>query len=479
MRLVFGEWTPDITAIAAPGLTDARNVIPSTEGYDPLGSLSPKTEAVAAKVFSGAWFLDAANNSQTFAGAAAKLYKRNGSAWTDVSGATYTGTYWEFAKWGNTVIACNYTDATQTIDMTSGTNFAALSNAPKARRVAVVKDFVVFGDTVESAVSYPNRIRWSGFNNATLYGSDLSTQADYQDLVGSGGRIQRIVSGSVGVIFMQHSIWYMTYDGPPTVFRFEEVEPGRGTPAAKSVCWFGSQIYFYSHDGFYVHQVGQGSRPIGSGKVDRWFLGRANPSRMDEMHGVVDRENNRVIWAFASVDAGANCDTILIYDVASGKWSNGGVEVETLVEVISPGYNLDTIGAVVGNIDEGSINMDTRAYLGGALLVAAFDSAHKLSTFDGDALVGRLTTGDVGGESRMWVHRVRPIVNSGSTMAVRIGSRRAMADPVVWSPWAYPNASGVVPLRINNRLHRFRLLLTGGFGRAVGLDVDISQGGTR
>jgi hypothetical protein len=481
MKLVLGEWTPDIVAIAGTGLQDARNVVPAVDGYEQLGSMSPKTAAVSEKVLSGAWFLDEDNASQTFAGTGVGLYKRtDGTDWTDLSQETpYTGSYWEFAKWGNQVIACNYADATQYIDMTIGTEFDDLPNAPKARRVAVVRDFVVFGDTAEGSDTFPNRVRWSGFNNAQSYGSSLATQADYQDLIGNGGRIQKIVSGATGVIFQQHSIWYMDYQGPPTVFSFREVEPGRGTPAANSVCWFGSQIYFYSHDGFYVHTVGGGSRPIGEAKVNRWFLNRVDPERMDEMHGIVDRENNRVVWAFASTGGSANCDYLLIYDVASGRWSYALADIETLVELISPSYNLDTLDTLFEDIDSESIPMDTRAYLGGALLVAAWNGSHELCTFDGPPLEAQLTTGEIGGESRIWIHRVRPIINRAAGLSMRIGSRANLDASIDWSPPAYPNASGVIRFRRNNRYHRFRINIAGGFNRASGLDIDLTQGGVR
>lgn len=483
MKIEFGEWTPDRMAITSPGLTDAKNVVAAVDGYEPLRALGAKTAALPERALDFSWFADDNNASQTFAGTDAGLYKRDEGppqVWVDVSiGTGYTATQWEMVRWGNWVVATNRSEAPQWIDMTSGTEFAVLANAPIAARVAVVRDFLVFGDTVEGSNDHPTRIRWSGYNNATTYGSNLATQADYQDLAGNGGKVQRIVSGATGVIFQQHSIWYMRYEGPPTVFRFDEVEPGRGTPAANSVCWLGEKIFFYSHDGFYVHVVGSGSAPIGEGKIDLWFLSTADTERLSEMRAAVDRENNLVIWSFASLTAGEVCDKLLIYHIATGKWSYGDVETETLSEVSTPGYNLDTLDNILADIDSESFNVDSRAYIGGALLIGAFDEDHKLGAFVGPALPATLETGEVSADTRTWVRSVRPLVTGPGTQALCIGSRPTLSGNVTYTAPISANATGEMPARANSRYHRFKLTIEGGFDRAHGLEVTATPEGGR
>lgn len=479
MRLQFGEWTPDVTPLAS-AVVEAKNVTPYVDGYRPLRDVSAKTGALASACVGAAWFTDEANVPQTFAGTAAKLYKRSGDAWSDVSLAGgYTGARWEFVKWGDWCIATNGVEYPQYIDMSSGANFANLSTAVKGYHMAVIRDFVVFGETTESATAYPSRVRWSGFNNAQSYGSSLATQADYQDLLGNGGRIQRIVSGDVGVIFQERSIWTMEYVGPATIFRFSEVEPGRGTPSPDSVCWMGSQIYYFSHDGFMAFSLGGGSQPIGAAKIDQWFKNEVDTTRLDEIRGVVDRENRLVYWTFPSASEGSASDSMVIYHTPSGRWSYARVTTEIIFEGVGVGYNLDTLDSILTDIDAEPIAVDSRAYLGGATLLSAFDSSHKMATFDGDYLAAEVSTGEMGEDVRLFITTLRPLVDGGSTVTVQIGSRNTQSENVNWSPVLPVNSTGQITTRRNSRYNRFKVMVSGGFTRLFGLDINPPQEGAR
>lgn len=53
----------------------------------------------------------------------------------------------------------------------AGNTFADLAGSPpKARRITVVGDFIVMGNLDEGGTQYPNRVRWSGFNNSEAWG---------------------------------------------------------------------------------------------------------------------------------------------------------------------------------------------------------------------------------------------------------------------------------------------------------------------
>ena len=478
MKLEFSEWTPDMIG-AVSSVVDAKNVIPDMDGFRSFRDAAAKTSALNAACLGAGWFADDANNPQTFAGTTSKLYKRNGDTWTDVSKVGgYTGSNWEFVKWGSWCVATNGVESPQYMVMSGAGPFANVTNAPIAFRVAVIRDFLVFGDTNESATSYYNRVRWSGFNNATAYGSSLATQADYQDLLGNGGRVQKIVSGDVGVIFQERSIWTMEYVGPPTIFRFVEVEPGQGTPAPGSVCQKGGVIYYLSHAGFMAFSGGQ-SAPIGAGKIDKWFNDNVDTTRLDEIRGVVDREGRYVYWSFASSSAGATCDSMMIFHIPSGKWAYARVNTEVIFEAASPGYTLDGLDSLFADIDSESIAVDSRAYLGGAILLGCFDSSHKLATFDGDALTAEIETGDMGSGPRFWAQSMRPLVEAGDTITVCVGYRNDLTENVTWGAALSPVSTGDIPCRVNARYQRFKMSISGGFTRAHGLEVDGTSEGSR
>ena len=43
MKLPFTPWLPDLPALGNPGMTDAKNVIPASRGYQPFRSINPFT----------------------------------------------------------------------------------------------------------------------------------------------------------------------------------------------------------------------------------------------------------------------------------------------------------------------------------------------------------------------------------------------------------------------------------------------------
>lgn len=474
MKVVFGEWLPDLLDVVTPGVVEAKNCIPRIDGYESLRSPLGLTNACADRILSGVWYTDKNVAAQTFVGTASKIYKRSAAdTLTDVSKAGgYTAADWQFAKWGNWAVACNGYDATQYIDMTSGANFADLTNAPIANTVDVVGDFLVFGDTVETT-RQPTRLRWSGFNAATSYGSDLATQADYQDLQGSGGKIQRVVGGPVGVIFQERAIWTMTYAGPPTIFAFSEVERARGAAAKNAVCALGGQIYFYAHDGFHAFALGQGSRPIGLNKVDQWFLKTADTTRLDEMRGVVDRERQLVIWSFASMSATSTYnDTLLIYSLTADRWSWAQMNAESLFEVYGPAYNLDTLDLILSDVDADSISMESRAFLEGALQIVVGTTDHKLGYLDGTPLTARIETAEMHVPNKTRIRRIRPLVEGSSAATAKMASRDTMGENFSWTVSKSQNARGVIPFRVNGRHHRVQIDIPNGFDRAHGVEVD-------
>ena len=107
MIVPFGEWTPDIDSVTAKGLTVAKNCVPSPDGYEQLRALESVTGALTGACLGAAWFADSAGTTRVFAGDATKLYQLSSTTWTDESkGGGYTGaTNWEFAQFGNRIIA--------------------------------------------------------------------------------------------------------------------------------------------------------------------------------------------------------------------------------------------------------------------------------------------------------------------------------------------------------------------------------------
>lgn len=480
MNLAFDEWLPDLSD--AIGAREAKNVIAMSDSYGELKSLSTFSNALTSACLGAFWLQGSDNVIYNFAGDSDDLYElTGGSTWTNVSKSSgaYSAVNWEFAKFGDRVIAASLFDPIQYFDVGTSSNFADLAGSPpQASRIAIVRDFVVLGD-ISGA---PNQVRWSGFNASESWTrAPLTTQADSQDLYGRGGKVQKIVDGEYGIIFQEHSIRKMSYVGPPLIFQIDEIEKGRGTPAPNSVCWTGNTIYYYGHDGFYVFDGFQ-STPIGTERVDRWFKRNADVSKLGQMRGVIDRRNRLVMWAFTTSASSIN-NRLIIFNWGANKWSYAEVDTEVLAEYVSPGYNLDELTSVIGlaDIDSESISVDSDTYKGGALNIQAFNSSNQAATFTGTGLDACVTTQEISDESHRILETtsVRPDIEGSGAVTVQVGTRDKTSDSVAYSTAASLNDIGAADVRVGARYQRYQVNITGGFDHAKGVKIEQTIGGVR
>ncbi len=477
-----GEWLPDQVELGNPGATIAKNVIPWVgNSYKSFPSLTTLSSAIGARAQGGCFVRDKAGNVYNFVGDATKIYQLFGTSFSDVSRTsgvynTAVDEWWEYAQWADTLVATNYADAVQTISL-GGTNFSALAGSPpKARHIAVVRDFLVLGN-VDDGTQYPNRVQWSGINNNETWTPSLNTLSDYQDLVGDGGWVQKIVGGEFGLVFTERSIHRMTFAGYPTVFQFDEIEKARGAFAAQSVVKFGSVVFYLSDDGFYATTGSGESIPIGDGRIDRFFLNDLDAFYAYRVNAAVDPINKIVMWAYPGAgNTGGRPNKIILYNFVRKKWSIVEVETEVLPRFASDGYSLDELDAITTDLDALTPSLDSRVWTGGAQVLAAYDSSHQLATFSGiamDATVETMETQHFSG-SRAHVTGVRPLVDGG-TSTVTVGSRNLLSGSESFGSAASQNSSGVCPVRSNARYQRYRISTTGAFNFIQGVEVEAEQ----
>lgn len=488
LTVPVGEWKPDIADLGNTGTT-ATNVIPWKDSYKPF----PDAEAASSNALNarcqGAFFArDNAGNVFNYAGTESKLYGLiDGNSYSDVTrtsgGAYSTGQeeWWEFIQWGNTAIATNYTDDIQFISL-GGANFAALPGSPpKARHIDVVRDFVVVGNVTDTGVNYPNRVQWCAINNSQDWVVSATTQADYQDLQGDGGWVQKVVGGAYGLVFQERSIWRMTYIGSPIIFQFDKIEERRGAYAPQSVIKVGPLVFYLAEDGFYVTDGSSVSRPIGDGKVDRYFLDNLEPDYWYRINAAIDPLNKLVMWGctFGGHQNGRP-NRVLVYNWTVQRWAIIEIETEAFARFASVGYTVEGLDDVTTNLDTLTPSTDSRFWTGGAQTLAAFNSSSKLATFTGSALSATVDTGEVEHfiASRTHVTNTRPLVDGGSS-TIALGTRNRLTDSVTWSGSASQNGSGECNVRSNARYHRYRVSTSGDFDFIQGVQVQAMPGDGR
>lgn len=329
----FGEWLPDQPSNTPGIVVSAENVLGEVVGYTSFprqleaSGLMSQSAVLVTPVGIGLG-VDLSNNHYVYAGASTDLIRKSASAWDIVSrlsGGAYTtptNGYWEFAQFGDRLYAVNGAqgDTPQVISVGAATRFQNLSgvNAPKATHIATVKDFVVMGNLSSSATE-PQHVRWCAINNPNSWTPDATTLADFQQLPGEGGPVQKIVGGEYGLIFQERAIFRMTFIGSPVIFQFDKIHNNIGTVAPNSVVSNGSFTYFFTDSGFFMYD-GERLQPIGEGKVDRYFFSLVVQANWKHIRAAIDPLRKIVMWTFAT-DGTVKKPRAMVYHYGSGKWS--------------------------------------------------------------------------------------------------------------------------------------------------------------
>ena len=433
--LAFGSWEPDKADYQNPGSTNAKNVLSITStSYGPMDKLASVVDALPNRPQGANAFRASDGSIATFSGDINDLYVLAATVWDEISSTTgayttATDDVWEFVQYGDRVIAVNgHTDLPQNYVMTVDAVFSDLAAAaPKAKHVAVINNFVMVGNTSDPTDGLvPNRVWWCAINDPTNWptiGSSAAAQvqSDKQDLP-TGGEVQHItgaVGGADGAVFMEKSIYRVTYEGAPLVFSFQEVERGRGAFIAQSVVNVGPFAAYIGEDGFFLFD-GSKSIPIGAQKVDEYFFNDLDFNYIDRVSSAADPVNKQIYWAYPSVPSSDGTpDKLICYNWETQRWTYGEQSCFILFSDLTKSYTLDQLDAF-GSIDALGTPLDSRTWIAGQKTLSGFSSTFNLSTFTGGALPATITSTEFGGmeifnkpNERMYVDGVRPYVNGG------------------------------------------------------------------
>jgi hypothetical protein len=346
------------------------------------------------------------------------------------------------------------------------------ANAPIAKFVTVVRDFVVTANTLETT-QQQYRVRWSAINNETDWTEDVNTQSDYQDIP-DGGQIMGIRGGEFGLVLLERSIHRMSYVGTPFIFQFDNISRNKGCMVSGSVAQYQGITFFLSDDGFYMCD-GQQVVPIGAEKVDRFFLADASETDYPNMSAAIDPVRKLVIWNYRSVDANRK---LMIYNFATKKWTYGDAGTDYLGEASSGALTLEELDSVSGSIDALTTSLDSLLYVGGKYFLGGTFGT-RVYSFTGASLTGSIATGDIDVGANSVVTLARPIVDNGSG-SLSIASRTLLNQSVTYGTSTAADSENRVSLRSAGRYHRLKLTPTGAAWKtAVAVDVDVTPQGVR
>ena len=491
----FPPWIPDAYDLNSPGAVagEAKGVLPGVNAYRPWDQAVVYSEALAAVCRGAVLTYSTSSAPKIFAGTAAKLYKfvDPETAWTDVtrlSGGDYgvsSDERWSFTPFGDTLIAANISDATQSIGITSGSNFAALSGSPPNSRIAqTVGEFVMLGGISGTE----NSVRWCGRRDATYWTSgkrDAGAQVFRE-----GGAVYGVTPLEGGLIFQERAIRRYWPVASRAVFNFKMVEKNRGLKAPDSLVTLGGVSFYLSEDGFYATDGSGQSTPIGSEQVDRWFRANIEYDRVYYISATADPTGRRIYWLFPSVgNTGESMDMCLCYDIALKRWTYADDFADSLLFAPqTSGYTMETIGALITSLgytdlDDFPISLDSKTLSGGSPFTASFSgSTFKMMTHSGSPRAATLETADFQPipQARAYVRGCDLLTDATGATATLGRKERPQGAVSFGSAQSQTSTTGKVPIRGSTRFARVRMSIPAGevWTQAQGVDVDAIREGS-
>lgn len=484
-EIPFGEFLPSAPDYKNPGCVVADNCVPVPGGYGPL-----RTPELSASSFTGecrgAQLFFSDDTAFIAGGTTTTLFTKVGATLDSDGGYTDVpaGDSWDFAQFGNMIIATSISNAPQHLaDYTAATTWAALTGSPPmAKYCERIGDFLMLGNLSTAA----NGIAWSSFNApASSWTASRLTQAGSAELPLEFGAVQALTGGRYGLVFQERAVSLLQYVGPPTVWNRQEVETERGTIAPASVVTTGFRTYFLAQDGFYVTN-GSDSHPIGGSRVNGWFFDNANQALLHLTHASVDWLNECVVWAF--VGQGQDLfNRLLVYSWAENRWSSGTVTIQRLVGSRRDATSLEDLDALFpGGLETVTPSLDSPSWSAGARVLAAFvddGSDTTYATFDGDTLEATWQTGafqPVPGR-RAFVNGVYPIFEAAddAVECAAVGYTNSRTPMV--GAYSAPAADGACPVRVEGLMLGAAVRRTSGsvWTKAMGVQMRGRQAGGR
>lgn len=490
----FGLFAPDLPPQLGDG-ENARspmivNAIPGALGYYPM----PSPAIISADAMAGTpkgGFSTRKPDGSTFVvvGDATKLYALAGAMLTDITrdigdGGDYaTGgdDIWRFIRHGDDLIATNLTDAIQSYDLNNSDpfiNHVTSTLKPKARFIAVIGEFVVIAYTDEGGTLFLRRVRWSSINDNGDFDADVTTQADFQDILDSGEITGLLGNKEYGVVFTETALHRMDYVGGEAIFTIDKQEGSEGTEVPLSVLGHDKLALYYSPEGWRRYD-GISSYPIGAEQVDEFFKTDFDFGYRHRMRAGIFLSHKLAIWAYPGEgNDNGTPNKMLLYRWDIERWGYvEGVEMEVLFGYMSQGLTLDQLDNISPTLDGLESSLDSTAYSDGRSILGGIDKNGFVVSFNGAALTAYLDTAELSLIPGQLCHvrEVRPVFvgNGNTTVSIAVLGRNVPGDDDSYevSDYLPTEETGEVAMEDvdSYRYHRFRMRIEGGFQHAKGI----------
>lgn len=478
----FGEWLPDLPDLNNPGITEALNVLPVDSGYTPYLPFVATGTAITGNAEPINGYISRSNTSEllyVFANATTGatgqffFYDPATATFSAVSATLSSSIVMDFTQFDDLIIASSVGTGPVVHTLGAVSQFTALSvtaSAPPSNHVGVINRFVVLGQGTNATGTGVRYVQWSSIddprdwptpNSATA----IARQSGSQAFDGNFGYVSGISSGDQhGIIFQQYATHRVTYEGPPTVFRFDRIDAEQGALFEYATIQIGGITYFVSRNGWCITD-GVTVKNISDKKMFRHFrasLGNVNLWIYPFLMRVgADPSQSLIFWSYPStVNAGLSSplpvhDKLVIYNYKEDRWTHATDSIQTMF-----GSN-SLLGTSPGSL----------AKMPYAL------SAGRIGTFSGTPGTAIIVSSELepneGGYTR--VSGLKPLISSSGTpptVGVQVGSRIDQATTASYSATTTPTTrTGFADFRAEARYHRGRIYIAGAFEKAIGLEI--------
>lgn len=519
MDIAFAEYRPDVADVNGAFTGDLSNVFAADGSYIPVQKLEAFSAALPGKPLAAIYAKDASGNSAFFAGTATGLYRYDTATnlWSDVgqgaegvllsgdmqdtggdviafsgdaagdtmiqSPASAFGGYsatddepWDFAVYGNNIIAVNANDAPQVSPIASAGFEDLAGSPPQARYVAVWGDQLALGGLVD----FPNRVQWSEINDIAVW--DNTGNSGYQDFP-DGGAVRGMTSNTNPLIFQESAIRKAQFvPGSVEVYTFMKAHDGLGLKAPRSLCTQGSVSFFYSDSGFYLITNDGAVSPVGYERVDRTVVENVDALSVADIQGVIDPVHTRAFFSMKFSASAAVPDVTLVYDWTLQRWSRIDGSVTLNVPGATVGQTLEGLAATYPDLDTMGVSLDSRAFQGGSPLMAGFTADYRLGFYTGANMEATITTQEMGDLMQVTrITSVYPVVDNAA-VAISIGGRSNRGSSVNWTPeQGRSTNTGRIHKRSRARFHRIKVRVPEGeaWSHAAMIQVETQAAGLR
>ena len=467
VRALLGEWKPDLPPFLSDSLTIARNTYASANGYKPVSAPSQIASPLTGGFKGGGSFVATDGTARLIAGDTTDLYTLTGGVWTSLLGSLSVPTFWQFAQFGNDVIAVNG-GGPVSVDLSANTAAALAGSPPTADLVAITGDFVVLGRTDGNVIE----VSWSGQGDAEEWGG--SGFSGSQPLY-TGGKIMGLAGGEAVLILQRFGMTRMTFNGSQdNPFQFDTISTNYGCAAEKSVAQAGDLVFCWSDRGFIQIQAG-GITPIGSEKVDRTFRETYSLPDMANMWSCVDPERTLVLWVMPG--------RVWCYNWALGKWTDWEIPVTAAFASFSESVTLEELGALYGTVDDVPGMTDDPLWQGGdpRLTIVGYDGAFSVLGGDNlEATFGLPNLEPAQGRTAR-VRTARPLTDAIEGITLTLYYSQRLGNFPTGVIYTELRDNGDMPVRVAGRYIRPEIKHAAGsaWTYGQGLELEFEGGGRR